>query len=344
MGTDEGPCANGGTCLGTTNTTMTDTSTSDDRNSGTGDEFAFAPIQLNIAAEHRGMHQKNDGPDEIQRPDVVDDLCLGLQLQARVDRVVHGRTGKDDDSTPATLIVFGFQFQGLGGKRRFKDATITIVFQDEKQPGNSKRDPKVVALWPNGEFTLGEPTAVQVEDVVGHEAGGDVGVPIGAGGPQVGVHALRSWEKKQSYSTLHTSKLTGSIVLDFDVRESGPKNAVRLTLSEDEVAASGLVTDLRVAVLLHRQNDDDIFTASVKIKGRGNFLYNRFRGIRDFCHFAPANDPVRFKPGVQYIRPPTLHPTMEASLAADIDKNELRAEQLQRIAGAWGSTAISLHI
>lgn len=300
----------------------------------TNDPFAFTPIQLNTVREEREKHQKNSSPDEV-RTDILDDKCLGLLLQARVDRIVHGRAGKS--GPPTTLVVFGFRFHGLHGGRRFKSATITVIFGDEKGRG-ADYDPKVVALWPNGAFTLGEPTVVQVEDKRGGEVGGNVdvtaGAPVTAGG-----HVVRSWEKKQSFSRKSSSKLTGSIFLDFSVREYGPPNAVLLTLSEDNKAEDGVVADFWAAVLLERKNDTDVFTAKVTMKGKANFLHNVGRLVRDITPFAPANDPVRFKPDTPYLRPPTGGSTaLAGNLSTEIAESDLSADKVAGFAKLLGLT------
>lgn len=279
------------------------------------------------------MHRLNEG-DEVQRPDVVDDLCQDLLLQARIDRIVHGY--ECEGGSPATLIVFGFRFHGVNEQRRFKQAIITILFQDEKK--RSKYDPVVTALWPNGDFTLGEPTVIQVEEKSEKEASAEVtGGTVLQGGAKT---ALR-WERTQSFSKSDKSTLTGSIVLDTDVRSSGANNAVRLTISENRAAGSGVVTDFRVAVLLRRKNDSDIFLATVKVKAKGDFSYNFFRGIRDLSGCSPPNAPVRFQAGVQYMRPPTLGDVMEAKLAEEIDADKLNAAKLDGLAGVLATTMLA---
>ncbi|KAH6636433.1 hypothetical protein F5144DRAFT_567462 [Chaetomium tenue] len=303
------------------------------------DPFTFPSLQLNVETERRGMHQKNSSPAEVQRPNVLDDICLGLRLQARIDRVVHGRSTKEEGGAPTTLVVFGFRFHGLNRERRFKEATITIVFEDEKKPG-TKRDPEVVALWPNGDFTLSE-TPVQVENKDGGEVGGDAGVPLGGTGAQLGTHAVRTWERTESFNRTNRATLTGSIILDTTRRDWGDNNAMTLTLCEDEKAESSIVTDLRAAVLLERQNDTDIFTAKVDMKAKGHFAYDILRGIRNLSRFSPANDPVRFKPGVQYIRRRTLHPAFEAKLGVEIDEQKLSVDHLEKVAGVLGSTVLA---
>jgi len=294
------------------------------------DEYAFN-IQLDTGVEDRGFHGRNK-KGEIQRPDIVDDICQGLLLQARVDRVVHGTEKKG--GSPATLIVFGFRFHGIGKKRRFQESTITIVFQDEHKKDDA--DPVVIFLWPNGDFTLDKPTDIDVERSTGGEAGGNVGATYG------GVNAKRTWEKKKSYRKTDRASLTGSIMLDRQVRDSGPSNAVLLTISEDETAQSGLVTDFRAAVLLRRQNDTDQFAAKVKIDAKAHFFYNLVRGVRDVSGLSPANDPVIFKPGKahNYIRPATLAGFLEDKLAEEVNEEELNSKSLNGLAGVLGSTAL----
>jgi hypothetical protein len=296
------------------------------------DEFSFG-IQLNTVAEDRDYHRKNYG-DEIQRPDVIDDICKGLLLQARIDRIVHGH--ETENGNPATLVVFGFRFHGIDENRRFRQAIITIVFQDEMK--RTEADPEVIALWPNGDFTLGETTPIDVEDTIGGEAGGNVG------GPQGGGQATLNWERKRSYKKSDRATLTGSIMLDMSVRDYGPNNAVRLTINENATATSGLVTDLRAAVLLRRKNDTDRFLAFVKIKAKGNFFYNTVRGLRDLSGNSPPNDPVIFKPGVQYLRPATLARFMEIKLAEKIDDKDLNAARLDDLAGVLATTVLGTSV
>ena len=296
------------------------------------DDFSF-DIQLNTDAEDRGYHRKNDG-NEIQRPDVVDDICKGLLLQARIDRIVHGH--ETENGNPASLVVFGFRFHGINVSRRFRQAIVTILFQDEVK--TTKADPEVIALWPNGDFTLGETTAIDVENTTEGEAGGNVGSPQGGGQARV------KWEKKRTYKKSDRATLTGSIILDMSVRESGPNNAVRLTINENATATSGLVTDFRAAVLLRRKNETGRFLSFVKIKAEGNFLYHVARGLRDLSGNSPPNDPVIFKPGIQYLRPATLARFMEEGLAEDIDVTKLTAARLDKVAGVLTTTVLSTSI
>lgn len=301
------------------------------------DEFSF-DIQLNTDTEDRGYHQRNDG-DEIQRPNIIDDICKGLLLQARIDRIVHGyetERGEREPPTPATLVIFGFRFHGIDENRRFRQATVSILFQDEMK--RTKADPEVIAFWPNGDFTLGQTTPMSVEDTIGGEAGGSVG------GPQGGSQATLKWERKRNYERSDHASLTGSITLDMDVREYGPNNAVRLTINENTTATSGIVTDFRAAVLLRRKNDKDRFLAFVKIKAKGNFSYNSVRGLRDLSGNSPPNDAVIFQPGMQYLRPATLARFMESKLAEEIDEKNLTTTRLEDVTDVLTTTVLGTSI
>ncbi|KAI0437935.1 hypothetical protein F4803DRAFT_536873 [Xylaria telfairii] len=297
------------------------------------DPFSFS-IQLNTEEEDRDFRRYNDG-DEIQRPDIVDDCCQGLLLMSRIDRIIHGT--ETENGSLATLVVFGFRFHGINENRRFKQAIISVTFQDEQK--RERADPEVIALWPNGDFTLGDPTEIRVEATDGTEVSLDA--QGGVTGAQGGGHIVRKWERKLSYNKLERARLTGSIVLDTSIRRYGRNNSVRLTLREDTKAASGLITDLRAAVLLRRINNTDRFTATVDIKAKAHFSYNVIRGVRDICRFSSGNDPVIFKPGVQYLRSVSLGDFLESRLQAEVDEHNLTAIKLDEFAGVLGSTTLT---
>ncbi|KAK6354157.1 hypothetical protein TWF730_008570 [Orbilia blumenaviensis] len=165
----------------------------------------------------------------------------------------------------------------------------------------------------------------------GVQLGAEVGV-VGAAGTIAFNLERQSW-----YQRLDRSTVVGSIVLDTRARNYGPNNAVRLTLGEDSAGKTGVITDLRVPVLLIR-NSDDRFTASVKVTATGNFLQNAIVGLRNLIGQSPPNDPVIFKPGLQYLRPPTLSADLERNLAAEVDEHNLSETQLDKFGGALGST------
>lgn len=294
-------------------------------------------VQLNTEEQGREFHRLNYG-NEVQRPDVVDDCCLDLLLMARIDRIIHGT--ETDNGDPATLVVFGFRFHGIDESRRFKQAIITITFRDEKKrPGPA--DPEVVALWPNGDFTLGDPTAVAVDQTENREIGGQV---QGGQVATVSTHVTTSWVRSESFTRTDKTTLTGSIVLDTAVRQAGKNNAVRLTITENQTARTGIVTDFRAAVLLRRKNDADAFLATVKVKAKAHFLYNTIRRLRDISGFSPADDPVKFVPGQQYLRPATMARSVETRLAEEVDDKNLNATRLDNLAGVLGTTVVSTSV
>ncbi|KAK6542309.1 hypothetical protein TWF694_006269 [Orbilia ellipsospora] len=291
------------------------------------EEYTFG-IQLNTELQEVGFHSKNDG-DEIQRADIVDDICKGLLIQARIDRIIHGK--ETEDGNPATLIVFGFRFHGLGQRRRLQSAVIEILFRDlEKRRGY---DPEVIALWPNGEFTLSQ-TSVSIQNTQSIEAGVEAGAMGAAGTLAVKL------EQQESYEMSDKSVVVGSIILDKEVRNYGPKNAVRLTLEENRANKTGVITDLRAAVLLRRHHDD-IFEGFVKVKATGSFSYNTFRGLRDLVRMNPDNDPVRFQPNKQYLRQASLSDPIEMRLAADIDDQNLSKVRLGELGAVLGTTVVT---
>ncbi|KAG5789814.1 hypothetical protein H9Q69_011129 [Fusarium xylarioides] len=306
------------------------------------DPFSFV-IQLNTEDERRGYHRRNED-GEVQRPDVLDDICQGLMLQARIDRIVHGT--EKEGGNPATLVVFGFRFHGLDEERRFKQAIITITFIDEKK--RPKADPEVIALWPNGDFTLGDVTEIDVETMIGGEASAEIGAE---GGPaKAGTKAAKQWEKRKSFKVQDRSSLKGSIFLDAKVRDYGKNNAIKLTLNENTTAGSALVTDFRAVVLLRRpqkpkavaaEDSDDCFLGTVKMTAKAHFGYNAIRGLRDLLGFPPKNDPVKFQPGVQWLRGPTLGHILEERLAVPIDEGNLNAARLDELVGVLGTTVIA---
>lgn len=292
------------------------------------DPFSFG-IQLNTDEQDHEFHRKNDG-DEIQRPDVVDDSCLGLNLLARIDRIVHGT--ETEDGRPATLIVFGFRFHGISEMRRFKQATITITFRDEQERSHAA-DPEVIAQWPNGDVTLGEPTTVAVDQTKRGEVGGNI---QGGQGITASAHVTQTWECKETFSKTDRSRLTGSIILNRANRK-GKSNATLLTLSEDKAGQTGIITDFKAVVMLRRTNDIDRFVATVKVKAKAHFLYNTIMGLRDISGL-DENDPVVFVPGEQYLRPPSG--AEENRLATELDSNNLAAVRLRNLGGVLGTVVL----
>ncbi|KAF3315940.1 hypothetical protein TWF173_003135 [Orbilia oligospora] len=260
----------------------------DSGGNGEGDQYSFK-IPLGPTGEDFQLHTKN-GVGEIQRASIIDDSsCSGLHLQAEIDRIVHGTD--TENGVPATLIVFGFHLNGFNDNRRIKSATIEILFQDlqKRVPDEGHYyDPEVIALWPQEVLQLSE-TSVEIQETKGVEA---------------------------DKATIH-----GSIRLDFDVRKHGPKNAIRLQLHENKTGRTGVVNHTRAVVLLQRKNQDQ-FTATVKVDTSADILSNAKRTLQNLFGMAEENDPVIFKPGVDYIsRSISLDPSAGALGAYIDDKN-----------------------
>lgn len=138
--------------------------------------------------------------------------------------------------------------------------------------------------------------------------------------------------------------MTGSIILDQKIRNTGRNNAVRLTISENTTTRSGIITDSRAAVLLRRKNVVDRFAATVKIKAKAHFLYNAIKGLRDISGFSPGNDPVIFVPGQLYLRQTTMAGPLETKLDVEVDEKNLNAARLDDLLGVLGTTVVSVSI
>ena len=248
---------------------------------------------------------------EINQTNIITDAVAGLLVKARLDRVVHGQ--ESENGKPASLIVFAFRFHGINKRRRFRSVVIKIRFQHEKDL--MKSDPEVVALWPDGDFTLSKSTVpVQVTKSIGGTVNGGVNF--------ASANATAKWERQANYQTEDRATLVGSTFLDMTARKSGKDNAILLSLYEDESASSSIVSDLRVATLLRRNSDTDRFLAFVNIKATADFKYNFIKGLRDLTGNTPPRQPVIFKPGVQYEGPRGLHKTPQAGIPQTDDPKD----------------------
>ncbi|KAK6501367.1 hypothetical protein TWF481_009209 [Arthrobotrys musiformis] len=265
------------------------------------------------------FHTRNDG-QQIQRANIIDDVCRGLHIQAQIDRIIHGMSTESGD--PATLIVFGFRFNGFDDDRRFRSANINILFQDfeKRRPHEGNfYDPEVIALWPEDTLQFSQ-TAVAVQNVKAVEVGADAG----AMGFSAGVGFTR--EKQTNFQRTDKSTIRGAICLDMETRNFGPDNSIQLWLRENKAEQSGVANHVRAVVLLKRKNMIDHFTASVKVDVSADVLYNTKRTMRKLLGGTGGNDPVVFKPGVQYLRPSIELDPEAGYLAAEIDKDNLGAQ------------------
>ncbi|KAI0112577.1 hypothetical protein GGR51DRAFT_507579 [Nemania sp. FL0031] len=219
-------------------------------------------------------------PGEIQRAHIIDDDTSQLLVQADLDTVIHGW----DSNIQATLIVITFRFLGAGPKERFRRVQALIRFQDKKK--RVTRDPEVVGLWPQGDYTLSESEGTAEETT-------STGASIspGFGGSSASLTWVR--DRHNTHRKKDRAYLVG--VKRIEGRNCGKKNAVRLSIFEDETQESGVVTELRSVILLHRSTDER-FLAYITVDATANLKYTVEKIKQRVLRTSPVVDPVVFDP------------------------------------------------
>jgi hypothetical protein len=187
-----------------------------------------------------GYRTKN-APGQVAR-NVLIDRGESLVLRASLASVTHGDFSPNHDDG-ASLLVFEFRFLSNSG-RRFKKATITLVFDDAS--GDLRNRPEVHAIAPpEGKIAINKATSTKD---VKHQFNAGLNVGVTGGGGELGY----AWEASQVKETTHATTLTGFKRRDGDW---GAPNMARWIIEEDHVARDGIPTFLRAAVLLRRRDD-----------------------------------------------------------------------------------------
>ncbi|KAI4864933.1 hypothetical protein F4820DRAFT_422140 [Hypoxylon rubiginosum] len=266
------------------------------------------------------FHTLNQG-DEIQRENITDDTTAGLLIQADLLKVLHGQESPDGEA--ATLIVIGFRFQGINQRRRFREVQVTIYFEDEEEP--LLHAPEVVAIWPDREYSY-EETSATVEDTHSVEQGASAGASVAS------ATLTGRWEVKTTTNRANWAVVTGARVRRG--REYGKRNAVALSLYENASQRSGVVRELRAAILLRLHEDTDRFRGYFSINALADVHYRAAWIVHQLVGDR-RNDPVIFKRGVQFPEP-------KGALMADqqIDLSNLRSVNLRQLGDAVSVTRI----
>ncbi|KAH7303170.1 hypothetical protein B0I35DRAFT_485386 [Stachybotrys elegans] len=131
------------------------------------------------------------------------------------------------------------------------------------------------------------------------------------------------------------------VVLRRAALEGNDEQYEFVNVADDGTARSGLISDVRAAVLLVRHNDTDQFMARVRIDAKADFRYNLVKGMRDLFSQSSANDPIYITPGPehQYTRAATLAPYLEDKLA-EVDEGNLNNATIRHLTGVLGATAL----
>lgn len=247
------------------------------------------PLEI-IGDAGAGFRHRNEG-DEIEREVVIDraeDLYVGCELLP----VLHGQYDAKS-STPASLVVFDFRFQPNRRKKQFPEAHISVVFADEKEPGNAKLDPIVreISFAPpgdSGQWAI-RPTErrQEVKRAINLSAGGEVSGLSLTGGASYEIAEIA--EKRDSTILEARKRVIG--------RATGRKNAAEWDLLENGSTKDGIPTFMRVAALLERPKERR-FIATVSVDAELS-LGSLASGIKRVFgkRRVPIVDPVIFDPG-----------------------------------------------
>jgi len=235
-------------------------------------------VQLYLDRSDAGYHTLDDG--KVNRGNVTDDSTNGFIIQITMEKVIHGKA-----PNLATFIGFHFRFRGINEERRFRYVQVTIRFEDVEKP--LEDDPEVVDIWPDGDYVWSE-TNVEVE------AGNEFEAGVEGGHAGVKIPLLGKWRQQQKFVRGARARLSGEKVLRK--RKSGDhKNAVLLTLSENEPDRTGVLGAFRAGILLERKSATaKRFRAHFDIEARADFRYAAVRGVRDLFGRSHVTAPVTF--------------------------------------------------
>ncbi|KAI0112581.1 hypothetical protein GGR51DRAFT_507586 [Nemania sp. FL0031] len=215
---------------------------------------------------------------------------FNASLQADINTILHGRNA----GTPATLIVATFRLVDFTPEQHPSRVQISIRFQDKE--ARPLKDPEVVSIWPEGDFVLstteGAGTSLGLDGV--HKTGTWTGLPPGS----------RS-EEGHTY-LVGANRLEG--------RNFGKKNAVRLGLFRNGSQGTGLVTELKTAILLNRR-DDTRFSVHIAVNATVDYLSSSKGSTEIEIHGgSPVRYPILFDP---------KWPSVQSPKAAPVDLDNL---------------------
>jgi hypothetical protein len=233
-----------------------------------------------------GFRVKNMPGGELQRRHIVDrasSLRSSLHVQADLVDVVHGTM--ESGGPPATLLIVDLRFQSPGRDRRFRKASVELRFADEQE--RSICDPEVLEIAPYDHFTLNQ-TGLSEES----KLGAHVSIRAGAMGASVGAGGY--WEQSTKAKRLDAATVMGSII--YQGRCWGPKNVARFALHENASQKDGIVSKLRIAILLRRHPGNDRFLAFVEIEAEVDARYALGNTIAMMAGRLSKDDPVVFDP------------------------------------------------
>ncbi|KAJ2990252.1 hypothetical protein NUW58_g3044 [Xylaria curta] len=262
----------------------------------------FFEIGLSEAGdEGSDFRTQNDPSDPLQRRNIVERRGA-VDIRCNSIDVIHGYL--KDDEGPATLLVYEFQFDPR--KKATRISTVDIEFSFSSDSG---KDPEVLKISNKGRMVL-ERTS-QTETIT---KGGETTAGGNASGVDLG--GSWKWEKAISRQTKDATTIVGSIDLPHGGRNYGAPNTATWTLIENQTMKTGVPAYLRTAVLLAREDKNDDFFSTFKVKAKANIMYE----VAQLFGRTPKDDPIMYKA--------TLLPTnklryYDTSALVEVDLQEL---------------------
>jgi hypothetical protein len=245
------------------------------------EDLAFA---IDIGLSRTGdagsaFHTTNDPNHPLQRTPWTLRKSSALDIRIVCLDVIHGLVGPNSQHF-ATLIVLECRFDPRKLRRRISTADVELVFSADA-PGS--RDPVVAAIAPEGRLIL-EQREQKVSTTYGTHAkvGGE---PV----PGVGLHAGAKWERTVERTDKDATTVVGSTSIAN--RTYGDANSAHWTLLENATTKTGIPAAMRVAVLLHR-TDEEKFKCVFSLKVKADWK----SAMADMGGSTPTDDPVLFDP------------------------------------------------
>ncbi|KAJ2902816.1 hypothetical protein MKZ38_000097 [Zalerion maritima] len=243
---------------------------------------AFFKLDLGYQGESGGYHTRNK-PGQKQRAVVTDRgraRKAAFNVSCTAKAIIHGRMD-EYSGKPATLLVYDFVFLSYKSSTRIKSADITFEFL----PAEGQTDgPSVKEVAPYGNTVVMETTETQTVTMGGSgTAGGGV---LGAE-----LSATSKYEKSVKKDTTHATMIIG----DKPTDDWGNYLMARWSLVENKSQESGVPSLLRVAIVLERPNDEDLFTCVPVIEAKPDF---KTRAMSLFSS-RTKDDPIVFDPSFE---------------------------------------------
>ncbi|KAI1359382.1 hypothetical protein F5Y08DRAFT_319761 [Xylaria arbuscula] len=225
--------------------------------------------------EGSDFRTQNDPSAPLQRSNIVERRGA-VDIRCNSVDVIHGYLKNGED--PATLIVYEFQFDPRKKARRISTVDIEFSFS-----ADGAKEPEVLKISNKGRMVLGRTSQTETITQGGEaKAGGNIlGAEIGGSW---------KWEKASTRKTNDATTIVGSIDLPHGGRNYGAPNTATWTLIENQTMKTGVPAYVRTAVLLSRNDEDDEFFSTFKIKAKADLR----SGFTQLFGRTPKDDPILY--------------------------------------------------